>query len=58
MRSYPKPEGDPVTWLQSALEFLRQEAMRLDLTTVAIAITRAIDALKSEIKQGGEPIKH
>ena len=58
MLDKPDPEGNPLAWLQSGLEFLRQEAMRLEVRTVVIAITRAIDILSSEIKEADKPVRH
>ena len=48
MHDEVRPEDDPVERIRSALEFLLNEAVRLELKAVACGITRVIDLLRAQ----------
>ncbi len=55
MREWESVEEDKVIRLRAALEFLRDEAIRLDLDAVTSAIVRALLIIRAQSQMGGTP---
>ena len=51
MHDEARPEEDPVERIRSALEFLLNEAVRLDLTSIACGITRVLELIRAHAQE-------